>query len=242
MKKFALAILLLSQMAAATPLLTPKETYNSFTCKKKITELEKNWGAVGEWKGHVSVEGTMGLLKRTNKFAHWIVVEESNGIETATLMNPGNAQKVVFDKKCKGTLNLYAHNQFSNQKGVNDTKLLKELMNNQKGIIGLWSPGMQHSASAISRIEKVAKDLKLPVLWVMDPFASDKVAKDFLKSRKIASVEVRKNSSLELFYRDSTMHYPAFFVYKNGEIKGNVFPGLMGESQYRDTITTQLGK
>ena len=116
------------------------------------------------------------------------------------------------------------------------------MMNHPKGIIGLWSPGMQHSAEAINRLSKVSKELNLPVMWVMDPYANDKVAKDFLNDRKIASVGVRKNSSLELFYRDSTMHYPAFFVYKDGQIVGNIFPGLMGESQYREVITQKLGK
>ena len=241
MKYLALVFLLAAQTTHAAKLLSPRETFQQFSCKKNVSSFEKEWGAVGDWRGHVTPEGRMGLLKRTSKFAHWIVLEKSNGVESVTLMNPENAQKVVFDKKCKGTLSVYAHNHFSNDKGVNDTALLKEMMNHEKGIVALWSPGMQHSGTAIERLQKVSKEMNLPVLFVMDPFADEKNAEEFLKDRKIAGVKIARNSSLELFYRDATMHYPNFLVYKDGEFKGFVIPGVMGEGQYREAILNTLG-
>jgi hypothetical protein len=157
-------------------------------------------------------------------------------------MNPKNAQKISFDKKCNSSLTAYDHHQFSIPKSMDDAKLLSELAGHREGIIVMYSPGMTHSWTAITRFQKIAKEKKLSVSFVMDPFASVKTAEYEAKKNHVAMTSFDKLSSLELTYRDAAMHYPNFFIYKDGAIVGNVMPGLMTEEKYNAAIKKYLGK
>lgn len=219
-----------------------KERFDAFNCQKEIKKMETTWGAKGEWKGHIIEDGNLALKRPTDKFANWILLEKSANVEAITLMNPKNAQKISFDSKCNPTMTAYNHHQYSIPKSMDDTKLLTQMVNNKEGIIVMYSPGMNHSWTAIERLQKIGKEQNLPISFVMDPFASEKVAKDEAKKHHVSLNSFEKLSSLELAYRDATMHYPSFFVYKNGAIVGNMIPGLMTEQKYNAAIKKTLGK
>ena len=234
--------LLFSYSAMAIKLGSLNERLSGYTCQKEIKKLEARWGATGQWKGHVVDGGNISLKRPTNKFAHWILLEKTGDVEKMTLMNPKNAQKVTFDKKCDSYLTAYEHHQYSLPKSMDDAKLLSEMVNHKEGIIVMYSPGMTHSWTAIQRFQKIAKEKNLPVTFVMDPFASVETAKAEAKKNQVAMNGFVKLSSLELSYRDATMHYPNFFLYKDGAIVGNMMPGLMTEENYNASIKKYLGK
>jgi hypothetical protein len=111
----------------------------------------------------------------------------------------------------------------------------------KKGIVLLWSPGMDHSYTAISRLSKLSREFKIPIHYVLDPFADEKLALSGLKTKKLVLPTIEKNSSLELFYRDASMHYPSFLIYKDGQFISHLIPGLMSEIDYKKTLTRYLG-
>lgn len=211
-------------------------------CKNEIQKMAEQWIGTKEWKPHINDVGSLILIRPTQKFAHWLVVEKNEGLESITLMNPSQAQQVSFDQKCQGTLTIYNHRQYSNSNGMNDQRLLKEMIKNRQGVFALWSPHVAHSVTAIERLQKVSTELKIPVTFIMDQFANEEMAKNTLKQRKIKLNKITKLSSLELAYRDAGLQYPNFFVYKNGQIVGNMNPGLMSEADYKQAINHYLVK
>ena len=62
-----------------------------------------------------------------------------------------------------------------------------------------------------------------------------------VKAKKIIIPSVEKNSSLELFYRDASIHYPSFLIYKDGQFISHIIPGLMSEIDYKKTLNRYLG-
>jgi hypothetical protein len=217
------------------------DQYNLYRCKDKMNSLIQKWEGSNDWRGHISKMGTISLKMKTQKFAHWIIANKENNKEEISLMNPKRVMKVVFNSDCNPKTSSYEHNQYSNSSGMDDKRLLDLFVSNQKGIIVMWSPGMQHSFNAIKRLQKISKERKIPITFVMDPFANSESARKSLKKHGISIGKIQKLSSLELSFRDAMMHYPSFFVYKNGQIISNVIPGVMTSKIYKKTLNFYLG-
>lgn len=234
--------LIVLNIALAVPVGTISKNLKSYQCLKSVEKITKNWIPKGEWKGYLTSSGRIGLKRPTQKFAHWINLEKYQDKESVSLVNPSNIQKYTFDpsKKCEATVSTFKHNQYSNPRGMNDSRLMTEMVNNEKGLILMWSPKMQHSFNAIKRLQKIAKEKGLAIHYVLDPFIKPKVAKKELKSRKIKINKFYSLSSLELIQREAMMHYPALFTYKNGKIVGRILPGLMTEDIYTKKIEERL--
>jgi hypothetical protein len=237
-----LLFLLFSLQAYSVPVGTIEKNLKSYQCLKSVNKLTKGWIPKGEWKGYLTGNGSIGLKRPTQKFAHWINLEKYNDKEAVSLINPNIIQKFIFDpsKKCKAQLSTFKHNQYANTRGMNDSRLMKEMMDNEKGLIVMWSPKMQHSFNAIKRLKKIAKEKGLAIHYVLDPFVNPKTARKALKKRNIKLKSFYSLSSLELVQREAMMHYPAFFTYKNGKIVGRILPGLMTEEFYKKHIDKRL--
>jgi hypothetical protein len=225
----------------ASMLKSVPELAQSYKCQKEIKKLNLEWQATKDWKGHPTTEGEIQLKRPTQKFAHWIVLEKIQDKEVMSLINPLQVLRVELNSNCQSAMSVYKHYQYSNPKEFTDQKLMSIFTKEKKGIILLWSPGMDHSFSAIQRLTKLSRELKIPLHYVLDPFASEKNALASLKSKKLTLPVIEKNSSLELFYRDATIHYPSFLLYKNGQFVSNLIPGLMTEHDYKQTIQRYLG-
>lgn len=214
---------------------------SSFKCQKEISNLNLQWLATKEWRGHPTALGDIQLKRPTQKFAHWMVLEKNQDTETISLINPLQVIKVELNKNCQSKMGVYPHKHYSNPNGFNDLKLMNAMTKEKKGIVLLWSPGMDHSYTAISRLSKLSRELKIPIHYVLDPFADEKLALSGLKTKKLVLPTIEKNSSLELFYRDASMHYPSFLIYKDGQFISHLIPGLMSEIDYKKTLTRYLG-
>ncbi len=232
----------LSCSAMGMTLSTPENRFEAHSCKKEIQKLTHQWMGRGDWKLSFTSHDSIALLRPTHKFAHWMLLEKSGEVETLSLINPNTIQKVTFDKKCKGAFTSASHNQYLRPKSFTDEKLLNEMVSHKKGIIAVWSPRMPASLMAIERIQKVSNDLKLPVVFVMDPLADEKNAIKVLKKNDLKLPPLQKLSSLELTLRDATLNYPSFFVYKDGRITGGMNTGLMSENDYKKSILQGLGR
>jgi len=240
--KVVLFALLMSASSFSVSVGTIEKNKQSFSCIKKIEKLGTNWGARGKWKLFITGSGELGIKKNTTKFAHWINIEKKGAHEVASLINPLQVQQAIFDPKkdCESKLRSYAHKQYSNPRGMSDARLLSTMASNRNGIILIWSPGMGHSFTAIKRMRELAKEKGLPISLVMDPFASVKHARKRLKEENIIVKDIYPLSSLELTQREAMMHYPAFFVYKNARIVGNIVPGLMTKHSYKRKVNELL--
>lgn len=240
--RLLLALSLFALTSSAAKIGTIKKHINSYACFKKVENVSKKWGMKGEWKLYIGANGDLGLKRPTRKISHWINVEKTGDLEVASLIDPIRVQQALFDpnKNCSVKFRSFKHGQYSDPSGMNDARLISTMAENRNGIILMWSPGMGHSFTAMERLKKLAKKKDLHLSFVMDPFASIDNAKKRLKEKKLEIKDILPLSSLELMQREAMMHYPAFFVYKDGQIVGNIVPGLMTEDKYKNKVEELL--
>lgn len=225
----------------ATELVSLNQEIKSYVCQKNINQYSETWKSEGDWTKRVTDDATNSLVKKTARFGHWIVLDRGEKSEVISLVSPTEIMRVEFDSKCQEKMSLLPIKKTVSTNEFSDAELLHTLATNRQGIIALWSPNMNHSYNAITRWQKISKELKLPVTFVMDPKASTKTALAGLKKRKINLNEpIRKLASLDIIYRNGLVHFPNFYLYKNGEIVTNVIPGVMGETHYKKVIQAYL--
>jgi outer membrane biogenesis lipoprotein LolB len=130
MRLIYLTSLIISFSVLAVPLLNVSNQLAHYQCRNEIEKMANRWVATKEWRMHIDEIGKMVLIRPTQKFAYWIILEKSNQRESLTLMNPLNAQKVTFDQKCQATLALYEHKNYNLKEGITDERLISEMLKN----------------------------------------------------------------------------------------------------------------
>ena len=213
---------------------------DSWSCHTKIDHYLKKWGGIKDWKILHHGDGNLNrftLKKETSRFGHWIFLSKMNRKQELAYTNEVENIVVTFENDCsvklaltKNEIKSVKDNHFQNK------DLFAFLQKNKKDIISMWSPGMNHSAAAMVRLNKVAKDESIEVLHLMDPNGDPREAQAFLKKNSLGDVKITHLDSPDLMLRDATIHYPAFFVINNHKIVSPVLPGLMNELDYKATL------
>ncbi|MFA6236384.1 MAG: hypothetical protein WC635_03565 [Bacteriovorax sp.] len=128
-------------------------------------------------------------------------------------------------------------------------KDLKNLVNTgKKGIIYTWSPKYTYSLLALPQVQRLAKEMGLDFVAVVDPRSSKKEILASLKVLpKVESFKFRnlasdkkfyRNISIDLFMRASFNHYPVVFAYSNKKIHPRFVTGLMTDQGFKDLVQT----
>jgi len=94
---------------------------------------------------------------------------------------------------------------------------------------------MKYSVEQYDLFEKIAKKNNLYFLPLVDPSFNF----EDLFSLKIKSIKPSESfqlDSIELFYRDATVHYPTTFIYLNGHIVNKTLVGAYSEKVLQKEI------
>ncbi len=205
-------------------------------CKNEIIRTITGWGSKNDWRESPPDEESVRIYRSpTDQTGVWVgLLKDRKGEVRAIRLTRYATLVVSWDprKQCESKIApiVAPDGSKSGEAGFTDEKLDRLLDHGKgKGMIFLWSPHMPYSLKAVDEIRKAAKELEVPVEFVLDSSADPKAAKSDADKLKIP---VLRNDSLELSQRGMELHFPSMLVYSRGKISP-MLPGLCSAELYK---------
>ena len=220
------------------------KTIDLKNCKKEIEAQIIRWDDSKEvWRSMIDGEGLNYSVRPTSMMSVWLEYKSNVDELYVSKVTPMNVTRVSFDKECNPSLTVLPGILYKSQNpGLDDKGLFEEVQKSQSGLIYTWSPHMSLSIEGVMRIQELAKEMRLPILVLLDPKADLGNAKKILAEKKIEQKNLLSVSSMEMVYRRALIHFPNLLVYKNGKIVDGLLPGLSTKAEYAVFIKKQLSK
>jgi hypothetical protein len=116
---------------------------------------------------------------------------------------------------------------------VSDAEFITRVARGGRGVVLLWSPHMPLSVDQHAVLSRVARDLGLAVLPVLDPSADAGYADRVVRERGVPPEATRPLGGIELVFRGMTTHTPALQVFADGALRGPVLYGYRNDEALR---------
>ena len=211
-------------------------------CTSQVKSLLHEWKSQNDWRPQIeTVEAQRSFVSPTTKIGTWIElrVAEDNRVE-ALRISPEAVTRVAWaDVNCTPALGVSRSkvDLKTLKNAFTDADLEAFIKKNPNSLIYSWSPEMPYSVDGLVEIQAAAKQLNMKVVTVLDPRAENDLAQQTaarMKSRAPASLS--RIESVELAYRNMTLHYPSVLIVSKGKITGPMLPGLMKATEYAQII------
>lgn len=121
-----------------------------------------------------------------------------------------------------------------------DADLAALVSDGAAGVIYVWSPHMPLSVDAYRHITRAAKDLNVPLTALLDPAVDPGYARATAETATIPETALRPFRSVELMFRNATVHAPSLLMYAHGRMLGLAVPGYRDAAGYRAVIEHRL--
>jgi hypothetical protein len=239
---------LLGQVAAAEVargLVDDEQVLGGIPCRNQINDTLINWDSLKEWRfAGRNLDGARIFRTPNRTIGVWAELKIF-GDKTVELsrITAQSLTRVRWDTpSCKPNVRAEAHpiKPAAKKDAFDDAGLTTLLSSGKKGIIIAWSPHMTLSVGAVREAVQLGKELGIHVEVVRDPHSRTKVAKERLIKEKLPAAYMQKIQSIDLVMRDMLIHYPSILFFKDGQIKGHVFPGYEVKDQLRALLKREL--
>lgn len=207
-------------------------------CAVVAQAIENEWQATGQWRAlapyPVAREATP-----TARVGVW--VERShpdNGVTEYRHVSASETTVATLD--ADGCLQAVAEhrrtfNDDALRNAFTDTTLDSLLQVHTRGMVYVWSPRMPLSISGLAEARAAAGRLGIAFTAVLaenDP--------DAATTPGATPDDQRRLESVELVYRNSTIHYPSALFYADGRIIDGVYPGYKNRDTYAQYALRQF--
>ncbi|MGZ3768689.1 MAG: hypothetical protein ACXVCP_04590 [Bdellovibrio sp.] len=215
------------------------KVYAISRCEKEIDILLKSWNVIED---EVVMEDPA-LKKKwpTKVMGEWVTLQlKSEKIFLQKRMKRQNIT-VEFTDGCQQHVILSENAQVDVKESYTDTDLTNDIaeakQQGKKLLIYLWSAHMNLSREELRQINDLQlKKTRLRIL--LDSNADKSIAITFLKKFKLASEFQKKNASVELLERNSSLHFPCHFVVDmNG--KWLWVPGYVKPEDFKKVLSVE---
>lgn len=232
MKLTILLFILLTQFSFAQEL-------EKFQCFPQFKSLLTEWKVTGDWtKEFKAGLGKSMLVSTTQTFGEWVLVQKiDQGTVLARADERGRLEVTFKTDKCVKQVKPYVNDKISSQ-FFTDKKIEKYIKSKKTGAIYIWSPRMGLSEKGLKEIQAASKAMKLPVLLLMDKDVSEK--EHATLSKKIGKDLTRRLDSFDFKMRNTSMHFPALMVFKDGKILSGVKYGYENAEGYQRDLRNKL--
>lgn len=119
---------------------------------------------------------------------------------------------------------------------MGDTDLITLVARTDRGVILLWSPHMPLSVDQHAVLARVARDLNLTVVSLLDPAADRGDAARVASDRGLPAGSTRPLGGVELAFRGMTTHAPSLQAFAGGRLIGPVLSGYRSEEALRAAL------
>jgi hypothetical protein len=188
----------------------------------------RGWRSANDWK-RLSPYPSLREVSPTDSVGVWI--ERRRGADGEVQMwrvSAEQTQGVTLSDGCAVSYQLH-HRTFDTSVAVQftDARLRELVKANTRGMIYVWSRGMPLSVLGIAAARDAAAALGADFTLVS---ADDEpTAPDASNTPGAARLFL---ASIELVYRNATLHFPSVVFYENGNILGSALPGYRTKSEY----------
>ena len=121
-----------------------------------------------------------------------------------------------------------------------DDDLAALMSDGTPGVIYVWSPHMPLSVDAYHHVVRVTADLGVTMTALLDRAVDPSYAESIAASSAIPEDARRTLRSVELTFRNATVHAPSLLVYADGRVLGLAVPGYRDGAGYRAVIENRL--
>ncbi len=204
---------------------------SQFPCAGEAEKISKSWASLDEWNKQLQ----NGLKDHfyaspTAKVGEWVLIKNvSEGVVLSKADQQGRLEVSLKGRGCTKETTLYPHSPAKT--AVTDVEIRRFVEKNSQGLIYVWSPRMPLSQEGIKEIQSAAKQLKLPLLVLMEKDISP-TEKEKL-SKKLGPLVVTDVDSFEFKMRNVSQHYPAIISFKNKKILSGVKYGHEKADRYQ---------
>lgn len=202
----------------------------SMRCADAANAISAAWGVHGEWRAlapypaprEASPTATVGVwVERTHL---------DDGRTELRRVSASQTDVVTLDAaSCVASrrTHLRSFPALSRQNALTDSRLDTLVRANQRGMIYVWSPRMPLSVGGIEQARRAALELGIAFTAVV---AETNEAE--LSTLQVDASFTTRMESLELVYRNATIHYPTALFYSAGRIIDGAFPGYKNVATY----------
>lgn len=240
----------------------PWEEVQDYKCSSEFLQIvqKEQWGSQN-YKQHVSMTPKTKIFRNFSKtIGVWHEIHLSPKESPIVYkINDNNLVKMSFNEKCEKSESKekwpYEVESFLTTQSEDDftNEALKSIIvSGKKGWIYFWSPKYTYSVTDMPRVERLAKELKMEFIPVVDPRASKEEIqaalevlksqdKEAMKMRTLASESaLKRNMSTDLYMRNGLNHFPVIYVYRKNQIHDRYITGVMTKEGLRSMTATFL--
>lgn len=212
-------------------------------CRPAVHDRLAKWQVIGEvFPDAGDLSGTKTWRLPTDHLGVWAVVSVDRGLDpTLARVEAWETRRVTFDKSCTASTEVLRRTPPPSESRLFDDEALAALMKREPaGVICVWSPHMPLSVDACQLVGRVTRDLRVAATLLLDPNANDAYARTTALAAGLPADAIRPFHSVELVFRQATMHAPSILFYKDGRIIGSTVPGYRDEAAYETLIRSRL--
>ena len=166
----------------------------------------------------------------------WVrIVEEAPRQVALERITSTRIERLRFDEECAVSEYAVATNA-PPQGAFGDSDLITRIAREDRGVVLLWSPHMPLSVDQHAILARVARDLGLTVVPLLDPAADPDYGARVARERGLPAEATRPLGGVELAFRGMTTHTPSLQVFTGGRLVGPVLYGYRSEEPLRAAL------
>ena len=222
----------------------PDDAVAAEGCRAAVERRIAEWGAGRE--RYRDPDGPFGAREwrmPTGEIGTWVVLHEPAGAAPALARIDARATtRATFDARCHETLATAAP-----APGVplspdpfTDEDARRLVAAGQRGVVFVWTPHMPLSVDAFRTVADVARRMGLAFTPLRDPMSDAGYAAAIAREAGLPPGALRTFNSVELMFRQVSLHAPAVLVYDCGRFAGLAVPGYREAAGFEAAISERL--
>ncbi len=206
----------------------------STRCASVQLAIEASWGSTGEWRTLAPVPASREATPTVQTgvwLERWQLTDGS--VEIRQISAAETRVAAIDEATCTTRTSNYhrTYNRDSLRDAFTDASLDSLMHANARGMVYIWSPRMPLSLKGLSEARAAALAMRIPFTAVVAE-ANDEELREISASGAITRADKQRMQSLELVYRNGTIHYPSALFYRDGRIIDGVYPGYKNRDTY----------
>lgn len=242
----------------------PQDIYKNLKCQNELqNHLRGLFSKEPKWDRTVDISFDTQAFRASEKLGEWYELYAAEGkTPKINLVSTKRGIEYSWNNACELSTKAISGFEFFKQNkkkpidSFSDEDLEQALKTNKTGVIYVWSPRMVYSVTEFSRVRALVLKRGYEFIPVLDHSADVQEAKEAMKTlekeikinlaglqRRPTSVDsYKKLNSVELYMRNSSLHFPTIYIYSKGQLHPRRIIGVLTDSGLDLAMSEWLGE